>query len=307
MTASSPFAGNKRHFDPNRTYAELRMGAKRSMRLRRVKVMGYSLRVAIWPGREDGHVPLVLFNGIGARLELLEPFADELGDLETIAIDVPGTGKSSLPLHPYRLWMLAILMGKVLDKLGYGQVDVLGVSWGGTLAQQFALQNPTRCRKLILCATGQGMPMILDPRILLKFITPRRFNDPVYRRKIAGEIYGGAARDMPGLIRELGPRMMPTSKIGYLMQQLALSGWTSLPWLWMLKQPVLIMAGDDDPVIPVVNARIMSKLIRNCRLRVVHDGHLFLVSDPVGSSQVIREFLDEPHVDSSEVVSGKFA
>lgn len=296
MIASSSFTASKGHFDPNRTYAELRVGAKRSMRLRRVSVMGYSLRVAIWPGREEAHTPLVLFNGIGARLELLEPFADELGDLETIAIEVPGTGKSSLPLHPYRMWMLVLLMQKVLTKLGYDQVDVLGVSWGGTLAQQFALQNPNRCRRLILCATAQGMPMILDPRILLKFITPRRFNDPVYRRKIAGEIYGGAIRNMPGLIREIGPRMMPTSKLGYLMQQLAISGWTSLPWLPLLKQPVLIMAGDDDPVIPLINAKIMSKLIRNCRLHVVHDGHLFLVSDAAGSSRVVREFLDSPQI-----------
>ncbi len=300
MIASSPYAASKGHFDPNRTYAELRTGAKRSMRLRRVKVLGYSLRVAIWPGREEAHTPLVLFNGIGARLELLEPFADELGDLETIAIDVPGTGKSSMPLHPYRMWMLVILMQKVLTKLGYDQVDVLGVSWGGTLAQQFALQNPKRCRRLILAATGQGMPMILDPRILLKFITPRRFNDPVYRRKIAGEIYGGAARHQPGLIREISPRMMPTSKIGYLMQQLAISGWTSWPWLALLKQPVLIMAGNDDPVIPLINAQIMSKLIRNCRLHVVEDGHLFLVSDPAGSSRVIREFLDAPQIKASK-------
>jgi poly(3-hydroxyalkanoate) depolymerase len=294
MTASSQYAGNKAHFDPKRTYAELRLGAKRQMRLRRVRVMGYSMRVAIWPGREEAHTPLVLFNGIGASLELLEPFADEMGDVETILIEVPGTGKSAPPLHPYRLWMLVLLMQKVLDKLGYDQVDVLGVSWGGTLAQQFALQNPKRCRRLILCATAQGMPMVLDFRILLKFITPRRFNDPVYRRKIAGEIYGGAARHMPGLIREIGPRMLPTSKFGYLMQQLALSGWTSWPWLPLIKQPVLIMAGDDDPVIPLINAKMMSKLIRNCRLHVVHDGHLFLVSDAAGSSRVVREFLDSP-------------
>ncbi|MDP9142777.1 MAG: poly(3-hydroxyalkanoate) depolymerase [Pseudomonadota bacterium] len=265
------------------------------MRLRRVKVMGYSLRVAIWPGRADTHTPLVLFNGIGARLELLEPFADELGDLETIAIDVPGTGKSSLPLHPYRLWMLSLLIERALTRLGYDQVDVLGVSWGGTLAQQFALQNPRRCRRLILAATAQGWPMVVDPRILLKFMTPRRYNDPVYRRAIAGEIYGGAARHQAGLIREIGPRMMPTSKLGYLMQQFALSGWTSTPWLPLIRQPVLIMAGNDDPVIPLINARIMAKLIRHCRLHVVNDGHLFLVSDPVGSSRVVREFLDATH------------
>lgn len=292
MNAASPYSHNPRHFDPNRTYAELRVGAKREMRLRRVRLMGYSVRVAIWPGRSEPHTPLVLFNGIGARLELLEPFADELGDLETIAIDVPGTGKSSLPLHPYRLWMLSLLIERVLSKLGYGRVDVLGVSWGGTLAQQFALQNPRRCRRLVLCATAQGWPMVVDPRILLKFMTPRRYNDPVYRRKVAGEIYGGAARHMPGLIREIGPRMAPTSKLGYLMQQFALSGWTSTPWLPLIRQPTLIMAGTDDPVVPAINSRFMARLIPNSRLHLVDDGHLFLLSDPVGSSRVVREFLD---------------
>jgi len=67
------------------------------------------------------------------------------------------------------------------------------------------------------------------------------------------------------------------------------------------------MAGDDDPGIPGINAKIMSKLIRNCRLHIVHDGHLFLVSDPVGSSRVVHEFLDAPERESTEVVSGKFA
>lgn len=292
LAGASRYAGNPRHFDPQRSGAEVRMGTKRAIRLRRVRLMGYSIRVAIWPGREAAHTPLVLFNGIGARLELLEPFADELGDLETIAIDVPGTGRSSLPLHPYRLWMLAILMGRVLSKLGYERVDVLGVSWGGTLAQQFALQNPKRCRRLVLAATAQGWPMFVDPRILLKFMTPRRYNDPAYRRLVAGEIYGGAARHMPGLIREIGPRMMPTSKLGYLMQQFALSGWTSTPWLPFVRQPTLIMAGTDDPVVPAINSKFMAKLIPNSRLHLLDDGHLFLISDPAGSSRVIREFLD---------------
>ncbi|HEY1075866.1 MAG TPA: alpha/beta fold hydrolase, partial [Fontimonas sp.] len=133
--------------------------------------------------------------------------------------------------------------------------------------------------------------MVVDPRILLKFMTPRRYNDPVYRRKVAGEIYGGAARNMPGLIREIGPRMAPTSKLGYLMQQFALSGWTSTPWLPLIRQPTLIMAGTDDPVVPAINSKFMAKLIPNSRLHLVDDGHLFLISDPAGSSRVVRDFL----------------
>jgi poly(3-hydroxyalkanoate) depolymerase len=259
----------------------------RAMQIRHVEVYGTKLRVAIWPGNA-AQTPLLLFNGIGASLELLAPFADSLGDIETIAFDVPGTGESSLSPIPYRLWMLSILASSLLTQLGYQRVDVLGVSWGGAIAQQFALQNPRRCRRLVLAATCQGFLMLPGKlAVIAKFFTPRRFNDPVFRRAIAGEIYGGQARRKPSLIRD----MRPTSKLGYLMQQMAIVGWTSLPWLGLLRQPTLILAGDDDPIVPLANARLMAKLIRKSRLQVFEDGHLFLISNAIKAGRVVREFL----------------
>jgi poly(3-hydroxyalkanoate) depolymerase len=265
----------------------------RPLQIHQVEVCGTTLRVAVWPGKR-ARTPLLLFNGIGASLELLAPFADALLDIETIAFDVPGTGESSLPPLPYRLWMLSMLASRMLSALGYRTVDVLGVSWGGAVAQQFALQNPRRCRRLVLAATSQGFLMV-PPKlsVLAKFLTPRRFNDPVFRRAIAGEIYGGKARAQPGVIREF----RKTSRRGYLMQQFAILGWTSLPWLPLLRQPTLIMAGDDDPVIPLVNAQWMARLIRNSRLHVFNDGHLFLISDALEAGRVVREFLNPKTVD----------
>ena len=131
----------------------------RTMEIRQVDVYGSTIRVAIWPGDREKS-PLLMFNGIGASLEMLVPFADALGDIETIAFDVPGTGESSQPVMPYRLWMLSMLASRLLGKLGYDKVDVLGVSWGGAFAQQFALQNPKRCRRLVLAATAQGFLMM---------------------------------------------------------------------------------------------------------------------------------------------------
>jgi poly(3-hydroxyalkanoate) depolymerase len=258
------------------------------MQIRQVDTCGTTLRVAIWPGKSK-RTPLLLFNGIGASLELLAPFADALGDIETIAFDVPGTGESSLPPIPYRMWMLSMLASRVLTILGYDRIDALGVSWGGAIAQQFALQNPRRCRRLVLAATSQGFLMLPGKlSVLAKFFTPRRFNDPVFRRAVAGEIYGGKARRHPALIREF----RKTSRLGYLMQQFAIIGWTSVPWLPLLRQPTLIMAGDDDPVIPLANARLMTKLIRNSRLHVFNDGHLFLLSDAAEAGRVVRDFLN---------------
>jgi poly(3-hydroxyoctanoate) depolymerase len=208
--------------------------------------------------------------------------------------DVPGIGESALPWHPYRLWMVALLTSRLLTNLGYKQVDVLGFSWGGTLAQQFAFQNPIRCRRLILAATLQGLPMSPPPRffVLRKFLTPRRFNDPGYREKIAGKIYGGAARTRPDFIRELGSRIKRTSRRGSLLQQLALLSWISVPWLPWLSQPTLILAGDDDPVIPLANAHLMAGLIPSSRLHIFHDGHHFLLSSVDEASRVVREFLN---------------
>jgi len=260
----------------------------RAMRIRHVEVCGTTLRVAIWPGKR-AKTPLLLFNGIGASLELLASFADALIDIETIAFDVPGTGESSLPPIPYRLWMLSMLASRMLDALEYTRVDVLGVSWGGAIAQQFALQNPRRCRRLVLAATSQGFLMMPGKlSVMAKFFTPRRFNDAAYRHAIAGDIYGGKARQQPTLLREF----RKTSKLGYLMQQFAIVGWTSLPWLPLLRQPTLILAGDDDPVIPLVNAQWMAKLIRNSRLHVFNDGHLFLISDAAAVGRIVRGFLD---------------
>ena len=78
----------------------------------------------------------------------------------------------------------------------------------------------------------------------------------------------------------------------FLYQQLALIGWTSVPWLPFLRQKTLVLAGDDDPVIPLVNARIMATLIRDCQLHVFHDGHLFLISCAEESATVVRAFLE---------------
>ena len=110
-----------------------------------ITVRRQRLRVAIRKG--DGtRTPLLLMNGIGVNFEVLQQFVDALNPaIEVIRFDVPGTGGSPAPLIPYRFSSHARLVAEMLDQLGYQQVDVLGVSWGGALAQQFALQYPRRC------------------------------------------------------------------------------------------------------------------------------------------------------------------
>ena len=255
-------------------------------------VGGQVLRVGVRRGDKSGP-PLLLFNGIGANIELVEPLLKALPGPEAIIFDVPGVGGSPAPRRPYRPSTLAQLSAQLLDQLGHRQVDVLGVSWGGALAQQFAFQHAARCRRLILAATSPGHLMVPGrPTVLLKMATPRRYKDPGYMKRIAGDIYGGALRRSPELVDKHLRHVRWSSDYGYYLQLLAGFGWSSLPWLPFLAQPTLVMAGTDDPIVPLANGRILAKLIPRARLVTLDDGHLFLVTSAADSADIIAKFLN---------------
>jgi poly(3-hydroxyalkanoate) depolymerase len=239
----------------------------------------------------------VLCNGLGASLDLLEPFVAELpADLEVVSFDVPGVGGSPLPRLPYNFALLSVLLGRLLSELGYDTVDVLGISWGGGLAQQFAFQNPRRCRRLVLVSTATGCLMVpAHPRVLAKMVTPRRYRDPGFAVSIAASLYGGRLRDEPQLAKQLlHEQSRLGSRRGYALQLAAGAGWTSLPFLPMLRQQTLVLAGNDDPIIPLVNARLISRLLPHSRLHVYDDGHLGLVTCAAELGPVVAKFLREP-------------
>ena len=117
--------------------------------------------------------------------------------------------------------------------------------------------------------------------VLAKLVSPRRYVDPDFLHAFGGEIYGGAFRSDPDLLRRHAQALWAPSNRGYLYQLIAAAGWTSLPWLPLLTQPTLVMHGSDDPIVPLINARILSALIRRAELHVVDDGHMFLAMEYV--------------------------
>ena len=264
-----------------------------ALQIRAIDVGAQRLRIGIRPGTGEGP-PLLLCNGIGASIELVEPFIAALDGVEIIVFDAPGVGGSPRPALPYRFWNLACLVVRLLDQLGYLEVDALGVSWGGGLAQQFAIQHPSRCRKLILAATSAGALMVPGrPSIISKLLSPRRYLDPSYLARIAPEIYGGEYRHNPDLARSYAYERQAGQPnwLGYYYQLFAALGWTSLPWLPLLRQPTLILAGNDDPIAPVINARILASLIPQAQLHIVNSGHLFLVTRAQEVAPIIKQFL----------------
>ena len=265
-------------------------------RIRYVDIDGVRLRTSL----RGAGPPLLVLTGLGAALELSAPVESALNahGVQTLAMDAPGTGESTRYRRPRRMPGLARTVERTLEALGYDRVDVLGVSFGGVLAQQLAHQAPGRVRRLVLAATAAGVPGLGgvpgSPRALLALATPRRYRSRGYYRRVAGALYGGAARrDPDALLHGSIARFSRAPSLrGYLAQLYAVSFWTGLPWLWRLRQPTLVLAGDDDPIVPVLNGRILARLIPRARLEVVRGGgHLFLLERPTELAALIAAFL----------------
>ncbi len=255
-------------------------------------VDGRVLRVAVWRTKKPSDkLPILFFNGIGANIEAVVPMAEMLDDRDFITFDMPGVGGSPDPVVPYTAIMMARIAALLLDRFKMPLVDVIGVSWGGAMAQQFALQNGARTNRLILMATSAGMLMVPgNPAALMKMADPRRYIDPEFMNKHFKMLYGGAEDGKGGHIS----RITPPSKTGYFYQLMAMFGWTSAPFLPFMKKETLIMMGGDDQIVPITNGKLLNMLIPNSRLFEIKDGgHLFVLSHIDESMNAIRGFLDE--------------
>ena len=259
-------------------------------------VRAEGLRLCV--GRYGAGPPLLLITGIGAHIDMWAPFARAVADHELIAFDAPGTGLSQRPRRPLRMAALAGVVRALLDELSLDRVDVLGYSWGGALAQELARRAPERVGRLVLCATGPGLLGGSPPRPLaaLMLATPARYYHPRLLAVTVPYIAGGrTARDRGTLARHARERLQrPPDLLGYAYQLYAIAGWSSLPWLGRLASPTLIIGGEDDPSVPLRNARVLAARIPNARLHVVKGGgHLFLLDEPENVTAVISAFLGD--------------
>lgn len=262
-------------------------------------VDGRQLQVAHWryAGPPNGKPPILFFNGIGANTEVAAPLPAMLNDRDFITFDMPGVGESPAPKIPYNPFMMARISARLLDRYDMDVVDVMGVSWGGAMAQHFALQHSDRVNRLVLVATTAGMLMVPGKfEALSKMVDPRRYIDPSFMEKHFKTLYGGSTQGSGGHIH----RIKPPSKIGYFYQLLAMFGWTSAPALPFLRKPTLIMTGDRDPIVQPINGRILNLLIPGSELILIEDGgHLFMLSHAEEFITHLREFLDRDEEEES--------
>ncbi|WP_379546470.1 alpha/beta fold hydrolase [Qipengyuania sp. DSG2-2] len=262
------------------------------------QVGGRALRVARWRLDEPSdHPPILFFNGIGANIEAVAPLAEAMTDRGFIMFDMPGTGESPDPLLPYNPFTMSWTAAQLLKRFGVDECDVMGVSWGGAMAQHFTLQHPGLVRRLVLAATTAGMLMVPgNPAAFTKMANPRRYIDADYMNEHFATLYGGLDKDGAAHQKDshIG-RLKPPSPRGYVYQLLCMLGWTSAPALPFLTKDTLIMMGDDDQIVLPINGKMLRSLIPNSELHMVEGGgHLFLLTHADESIAKLRAFLDAP-------------
>ena len=260
-----------------------------------VRVDGHLIRVSV---RGEGR-PLLLIMGLGGNIEMWDPLERALNarGVQTIAYDASGTGESPARIVPLRMHGLARQAAHLLDALGHSQLDILGVSFGGAVAQELTLTHQHRIRRLVLVSTMCGLGGVPgNPLALSLLATPLRYYSPTFMRLTADILYGPRASEDHDLIRNqiAARRARPPSLWGYLGQLVAGAGWSSLPWLHRIRTPTLVLTGEADAIVPPVNARILARCIPGSELEVVPDaGHLLLMDRAERSAIRIAQFLSD--------------
>ncbi|WP_426619598.1 alpha/beta fold hydrolase [Pseudomonas rustica] len=196
-----------------------------------------------------------------------------------------------MPRWPIRLPSHADVIAEMLQQLGIDQVDVFGVSWGGALAQEFALRYPNMVCRLILAATSTGPVLLMKPADVMDFF--RKSKNAKMRKQ-------DSSRNLIHTLLRFGVMkgMLSVNPRTYYFQLAALIGWTSLLRLSRLPHPTLVLTGDRDPLIQAYNAYVLRRTIRRSELRILKgEGHFFVVTSARRTAVLIREFLCRHHDD----------
>jgi 3-oxoadipate enol-lactonase len=211
----------------------------------------------------------------------------------TIALDNRGVGQSDVPHGVYSIALMASDASAVLDVTGVSSAHVFGVSMGGMIAQEFALQYPQRVRSLILGCTAAGGPHAVHatPEVL-EILMRQGMTPEEAKEAIIPFIYdSGTPRVRIDEDMTIRMKWYPTAQ-GYMGQLQGIIGWEAYSRIAQITAPTLVIHGETDMLIPPANARLISERIPNAKLVLIpRAGHIFETDQPALANRAILEYL----------------
>ena len=258
--------------------------------------------------RERGEgPPLLLLNGLGTAVDTWEALEQRLATgAHTIAVELPGAGRSPTPRMPLSIARLAKIAAAVVRELGYERVDVLGFSFGGIVAQQLAYDDPELVRRLALVGTACGWGSMPGTHEALALISmPVRFHSrTLYER--TQRLLGPADRELLERMHELTEARLrtPPPVLGYTYQLMAGALWSSLSWLSSVQVPTLVLSGEGDQLVPPANGVQLARLLPESRLHILPgQGHLFVWDPESPALPLLEDFFTSPSLARSKAWS----
>jgi len=249
--------------------------------------------VAIAYERAGTGEPIVLVHGLGSYAGDWRPQINALSpDFSVVAIDLRGHGRSGTPPGPYSVPMFASDVAAVIDALGLGPAHVIGLSLGGAVAFQLAVDRPALVRSLTIINSGPAFVMTslqLRCAIWLRLFVLKTFGLGTLGRMIVKRL--GPKPDQEPLRRAFLEHYVRNDRRAYEASTRALVGWTVADRLRDIRCPVLVISGDRDYT-PVSAKEPYVAALPNARLAVVADaGHACTLERPAEVNRIIRDFL----------------
>lgn len=247
---------------------------------------------------EAGHGdPLLLIMGLGYSHDMWHrtwpPMAHHF---RTIVFDNRGVGQSDVPPGPYPVTEMAADAAAVLDAAGVERAHVYGVSMGGMIAQEFAIQYPQRVRSLVLgCTACGGTNSIPAAPNVLQTLMARATMTPEEGAEAMVPFIYDASTPRERIEEDLAirRRTFPTAA-GYMAQVQGILAWTCFDRLPQIKAPTLIVHGQTDQLVPPQNALILKQHIPESRLVMLpHASHIYMTDQPDLSQTAVLDFLRE--------------
>jgi 3-oxoadipate enol-lactonase len=244
---------------------------------------------------EQGHgAPLLLIMGLGYAAAMWYRARPALAQrYRTIAFDNRGVGLSDVPPGPYSIATMASDAAAVLDAAGVTLAHVFGVSMGGMIAQEFALQYPARTRSLILGCTSPGGPLAVRAESkVIDVLFACGMTPEQAREAILPYIYDAATpQEKIAEDTSVRQRWLPTPA-GYMAQLQGILAWESYSRITQITAPTLVIHGKSDALVPPGNGELIARRIPGAKLVLLdHASHLFLTDRTEEANREIVEFL----------------
>ena len=246
-----------------------------------------------WDEKGQG-APVLLIMGLGYPSCMWQRTRPALAQrYRTVAFDNRGVGLSDVPPGPYSIATMALDAAAVLDAAGVSRAHIFGISMGGMIAQEFALQYPARTRSLILGCTSPGGPSSVRAESnVTDVLLVRGMTLEQAREAILPYMYDAATpRERIEEDVRLRQPWLPSPE-GYMAQLQAILAWEGYSRIAQITAPTLVIHGKSDALVPPGNGELIAGRIPGAKLvQLEHASHLFLTDQTEAAHKEILEFL----------------